>query len=250
MPPASHQRNRTSLIEKSITTPWCSVIIPTLNEKTTLPTTLKALNGEWSGGKPQVIVVDGGSTDGTVEFAKEWGATVISSAPGRARQMNAGAAIATGSWLFFLHADTLPPSNLPLHLRAAAQKGLPACFFVRFDRQAESRWLGLFSRMSKFNIDAFRFGDQALFLSQEHFKAVGGFLAHFHLLEGHDIVVRLRKAIGGFNVMNQAVTTSSRRYFAYGVVFTQLIFFLIFCGHRLGVAQATLLRVYRWAFPI
>jgi hypothetical protein len=164
--------------------------------------------------------------------------------------MNAGAAIATGSWLYFLHADTVPPSNLPLHLRAAAQKGLPACFFVRFDRQAESRWLRLFSRLSKFNIDAFRFGDQSLFLSQEQFKAVNGFLEHLQLLEGHDIVVRLRKEIGSFNVMNQAVTTSSRRYFAYGIVFTQLIFVFIFSGHRLGVAQSTLLRIYRWAFPI
>lgn len=216
---------------------------------TTLPTTLKELNGEWPGGKPQIIVVDGGSTDGTVKFAQKWGATVISSAPGRARQMNAGAAISTGSWLFFLHADTVPPSNLPLHLRAAAQKGLPACFFVRFDRQIENRWLRLFSRMSKFNIDAFRFGDQALFLSQEQFKAVGGFLEHLHLLEGHDIVVRLRKKTGNFNVMDQAVTTSSRRYFTYGVVFTQFIFFLIFSGHRLGVTQTTLLRFYRWAFP-
>ena len=250
MPPASHQRNHTSLIEKSTTTPWCSVILPTLNEIATLPIALKSLTGNWSGGKPQVIVVDGGSTDGTPELAQEWGATVITSAPGRARQMNAGAAIATGSWLFFLHADTVPPSNLPLHLRAAAQKGLPACFFVRFDRQAKSRWLRLFSRLSKFNIDAFRFGDQSLFLSREQFNAVGGFLEHLQLLEGHDMVVRLRKEIGSFNVMDQAVITSSRRYFAFGIVFTQLIFVLIFSGHRLGIAHSTLLRIYRWAFPV
>ena len=230
--------------------PWCSVILPTLNEGTTLPITLKALNGEWPGGNLQVIVVDGGSTDGTPELARKWGATVITSAPGRARQMNAGAAIATGSWLFFLHADTVPPSNLPLHLRAAAKKGFPACFFVRFDRQTESRWLRLFSRLSKFNIDVFRFGDQSLFLSREQFKTVGGFREHLQLLEGHDIVVRLREKTGNFNVINQVVTTSSRRYFTYGIVFTQLIFVLIFSGHRLGVAHSTLLRIYRWAFPV
>jgi hypothetical protein len=164
--------------------------------------------------------------------------------------MNAGAAIAVGSWLYFLHADTVTPSNLPLHLRAAAQKGLPACFFVRFDQQSESRWLRLFSRLSRFNIDAFRFGDQSLLLSREQFKAVGGYREDLELLEGHDMVVRLRKETGSFNIIDQAVITSSRRYFAYGVVFTQLIFVLIFTGYRLGVAHSSLLRIYRWAFPV
>jgi hypothetical protein len=163
--------------------------------------------------------------------------------------MNAGAAIATGSWFYFLHADTVPPSNLPLHLRAAAQKSHPACFFVRFDRQSESRWLRIFSRLSRFNIDAFRFGDQSLFLNRQQFNAVSGFREHLQLLEGYDMVTRLRKETGTFNVMDQAVTTSSRRYFAYGIVFTQLIFVLIFTGHRLGVAHAALLHMYRWAFP-
>jgi rSAM/selenodomain-associated transferase 2 len=225
------------------------LILPTLNEVNSLPITLNALSGEWPGGSPQVIVVDGGSTDGTPELARRLGATVIASAPGRARQMNAGAAIATGSWLYFLHADTIPPSNLPLHLRAAAQKGLPACFSVRFERQSESWWLRLFSRLSKFDVDAFRFGDQSLFVRRQHFEAVSGYREELLLLEGHDMVVRLRKQTGSFNLMNQAVTTSSRRYFAYGIVFTQLIFMLIFTCYKLGVSHATLVGIYRWAFP-
>jgi hypothetical protein len=163
--------------------------------------------------------------------------------------MNAGAAIATGRWLYFLHADTLPPPNLPLHLRAAAQKGFPACFSVRFTQQLNSRWLRIFSRLSRLDVDAFRFGDQSLFLHQEQFKAVGGFQENLPLLEGHDMVIRLRKAIGNFNVMDAAVTTSSRRYFTYGVLFTQMIYVLIFTGHRLGVAPSRLLSIYRWAFP-
>jgi len=214
-----------------------------------LRATLKALNGEWPGGSPQIIVVDGGSTDGTPELARQLGATVITSAPGRARQMNAGAAIANGSWLYFLHADTLPPSKLPLHLRTAAQKGFPACFSVRFNRQSESWWLRLFSLLSKFEVDAFRFGDQSLFVQRQQFETVSGYREELLLLEGHDIVVRLRKLTGNFTLMNQAVTTSSRRYFAYGIVFTQLIFLLIFTCHRLGIPHATLLSIYRWAFP-
>lgn len=172
----------------------------------------------------------------------------MTSGPGRARQLNAGAAIADGSWLYFLHADTVPPSTLPLHLRAAAQKGLPACFSVCFDRQSESWWLRLFSRLSKFDVDAFRFGDQSLFVHRQHFKAVGGYREEFLLLEGHDIVVRLRKHVGNFSLMDQAVITSSRRYFAYGILSTQLIFLLIFTCFKLGVGQPTLLKLYHRAF--
>lgn len=208
------------------------------------------MTGGWAGGSPQIIVADGGSTDETVELARKSGATVVVSAPGRARQMNAGAAVATGSWLYFLHADTSPPSNLPLHLRAAAQKGIPACCYVRFDRQAESSWLRLFSRLSRLDIDAFRFGDQSLFLSRQQFSAVGGFRENLHLLEGHDMVRRLRKQTGSFHVIDQAVTTSARRYFAHGIVFTQLIFVLIFTCYRMGVTQSTLFRIYQWAFPV
>lgn len=136
-----------------------------------------------------------------------------------------------------------------MHLRAAAQKGLPACFSVHFDRQSESWWLRLFSRLSKFNVDAFRFGDQSLFVHQQDFKDIGGYREEFLLLEGHDMVVRLRKRTGNFNLMDQAVTTSSRRYFTYGIVFTQLIFLLIFTCYKLSIPHTTLLSIYRWAFP-
>lgn len=228
--------------------PWCTVIIPTLNEARALPATLAALAACWPQNPPEIIVADGGSTDGTREIARAAGARVVISAPGRARQLNAGASNATGQWFYFLHADTLPPADLPRHLRAAAQNGTPACFSICFDRQAESWWLSTFARLSAWDVDAFRFGDQSLFVSKAHFFAAGGYREDHQLLEGHELVRRLRRTTGNFSVLDAAVTTSARRYLAHGVVYTQVVFVVIFCLYRVGVGQEFLRRVYRRAF--
>ena len=91
-----------------------SVIIPALNEAAQLPAALAAA---LSGDPLEIIVVDGGSVDGTPEIARAHGAVVLASPPGRAAQMNRGAAIATGERLVFLHADTLLPADYAAHVR-------------------------------------------------------------------------------------------------------------------------------------
>lgn len=223
---------------------WCSIIIPTLNEAEYLPTTLGALpkNGF------ELIVADGGSTDGTQAIARSFGAKVVTSPAGRARQLNAGAGAATGNWFYFLHADTLPPKNLSSHLRAAAQNDLPCCFAIRFDRENESRWLRLYGRMSQFSVSIFRFGDQSLFVSRDHFFDGGGYRENYLLMEGHELARRVGRGAGGFQVLNDSVTTSSRRYLQHGVVFTQLVFVLIVVLYYAGVPQWRLLRIHSRAF--
>ncbi len=229
-------------------TAWCSVIIPTLNEADQLPVTLRAIGKNWPGGNPEIIVVDGGSTDNTLAVARSLGVIIVDSPTGRAKQLNAGAAQATGQWLYFLHADTLPPANLSVHLRHAAQRHLPAAFPIRFDQEQHSTWLRLFSRLSKVNIAAFRFGDQSLFVSREDFRRAGGYREDYLLMEGYELAKRLRKIKGGFNLMDGYVTTSARRYLLHGILYTQLVFSLIFLLHQLGVGQLTLKKIYRQAF--
>lgn len=223
---------------------WCSIIIPTLNEAENLPITLSALPTDGF----ELIIVDGGSTDGTQDIARSFGAKVISSAAGRARQLNAGARAATGAWLYFLHADTLAPQNLSSHLRAAAQIGLPCCFAIRFDRENESRLLQLYGYMSRFSVSTFRFGDQSLFISREDFFGSGGYCEDHLLMEGHELAQRATKIAGGFRVLDGSVVTSSRRYLQYGVVFTQLVFVLIVALYYAGVSQRRLVRIYSRAF--
>lgn len=246
------QKNKTDGSQQTTTRakpkPWCSVIIPTLNEAANLPTCLNALRSGTPAGSLEVIVADGGSTDATAAIARQLSAKVITSPPGRARQLNAGAAAATGDYFYFLHADTLPPKNWSTLLHDVKAGGRTASFCLRFDRQDESWWLRLFSRLSRWDVDAFRFGDQSLFVSREHFAAVEGYREDHILLEGHDIIRRLRAAGVGFDVLRGEVTTSARRYLAHGVVFTQAMFVLIFGLYQLGISQRWLVKIYRWAF--
>lgn len=229
--------------------PWLSIIIPTLNEADTLPDCLKYILGVLPDKDLEIIIADGGSSDGTLAYvATEPRLLPLPCTRGRARQMNAGAAIAKGEFLWFLHADTQPPPNWITHLRHAAMQGLPACFSLHFKGQDESMLLRFYARGSRLNHWLVRFGDQSLFLSWEQFEHSGGYCENHSLMEGHELVRRLSRRCGEFNVMPAAVVTSARRYRKYGIVFTQAVFSLIFCLYYLGLGQEQLLRIYRKAF--
>ena len=228
--------------------PWCSVIIPTLNEATTLPTTLAALASAADAGRIEVIVSDGGSTDATVPIARRYGCTLVHGTCGRAAQLNAGADRAKGRFVWFLHADTTPPPGWLDCLLRAGELRAPASFSVRFDTGVTSRWLTLFSWMSTWNVVAFRFGDQSLFLPQELFERIGGYREDMHLLEDNDIVRRATAAAGRFRLMEGFVTTSARRYRTHGVIWTQTVYVFLYAMYRWGASQAKLCRVYDWAF--
>ena len=187
-------------------------------------------------------MVDGGSTDGTREIARSLGARVIHCTRGRARQMNEGASQARGQSLYFLHADTLPPVDWLEQLRAHGP--LPCCFRLRFAGQEGMSLLRLYAAFTRFDVQAFRFGDQSLWVRREEFFAVGGF-PNWQLLEDNELVRRLRRRYG-FIVLDDHVTTSPRKYLRYGFVRTQATYVLLYTLYRLGASQARLSGVYRW----
>jgi len=153
-----------------------SVIIPALNEATQLPATLRRVRASLRVGD-EVIVVDGGSADGTRALAARMGARVVSSARGRGTQMNAGAREATGDVLLFLHADTLlPPNAADLILRASEDPDVVGGNFVLlFDAP------GLLPRLfaTAYNVRSRRarlfYGDSAIWGRRAAFDAVGGY---------------------------------------------------------------------------
>ena len=219
-----------------------SVIIPARNEEQALPATLAAFA---QGQAHEVIVADGGSSDRTAEVARRLGATVVASPPGRARQMNAGAAVASGEILFFLHADTLVPAGWTREIHALLDDPAVAAGAFRLGiignhpgyRLIESG-ANLRSRLGQLP-----YGDQGLFLRAADFRAMGGF-RDLPLLEDVELVRRLARR-GKIRLAPGAVRTSARRWHHLGMLRTTWRNLLALLGFLLGLRPDRLARWYR-----
>jgi rSAM/selenodomain-associated transferase 2 len=222
-----------------------SVVVPTYNEGAAIARLIRYLRENSS--PPllrEVVVADGMSTDNTVALARRWGArTVIAERGGRAAGMNAGAEAATGDILYFLHADTYPPPGFASDIVGAVERGFGAgCFKLRFD--ADHWLLRLDCWFLQFGLDAFRFGDQSLFVCRGVFERIGGFRPDILVLEDTEIVRRIRRH-ARFVVLDRNITTSARKFRANGVYRLNLIFALLILLYHLGCPQAMLARSYR-----
>ncbi len=220
--------------------PRISVIIPARNEEPCLGAAIAcALSADpW-----EVVVADGGSTDRTREIAAALGARVVEVQPGRARQMNAGAAAASGDVLLFLHADTLLPNRYDrLLCRVLSRPGtIAGAFRLGIDSPRPS--LRLVEWLANWRSRALQmpYGDQALFLRREAFDAVGGF-ADVPAMEDFECVRRLRRA-GRVEISPAAVVTSGRRWLCAGVLRTTLLNQLCVVACLAGVS---LKRIASW----
>jgi rSAM/selenodomain-associated transferase 2 len=220
-----------------------SVVLPVLDEEAALGPTLAAVRSGLEG-DDELVVVDGGSRDRTVEIALSAGAEVVTGARGRGRQMNAGAALARGDVLLFLHADT----HLPVGFRREISRALDdesVCwgrFDVRFDEGGPLLRLiaWLISRRSRLMQSAT--GDQAIFVRRREFEAAGGYLES-HLFEDVDLVRRLRR-LGGMAVPARPVVTSSRRWRKDGVWRTTFRMWSLKSLYLAGVPAQKLERFY------
>jgi rSAM/selenodomain-associated transferase 2 len=219
-----------------------SIIIPTLNEagniKQALASTQPSTNIE-------VIVVDGGSKDSTVEIAKSLGVKVISTAGGRAVQMNTGALAASGEILLFLHADTRLPSGFDVMIRTALQQTgtVAGAFALRIDA---SQW-GL--RLVEWGVNwrsrfcQMPYGDQAIFLTKDLFHKIGAF-PELPIMEDFELIRSLKRN-GKITIINVPVITSARRWLQMGVCQTTLINQIIIIAYLLGVSPQRIVNWYR-----
>lgn len=224
-----------------------SIIIPVLNEveniKQALASTLPSTNVE-------VIVVDGGSKDGTFALVQSLNVKVLSAPPGRACQMNVGALAATGEILLFLHADTRLPLGFDTMVRTALEmqqrRGIPVggAFTLQIDaplaslRMIESgvNWRSHFLKMP--------YGDQAIFVKAETFHKIGGF-PELPIMEDFELMRRLR-CIGDITIISTPVVTSARRWLNKGVFQTTLMNQIIIIAYLMGVSPKQLVKWYRY----
>jgi rSAM/selenodomain-associated transferase 2 len=229
-----------------------SIIIPVLNELKTIAATLAST---YPSQHIEVIVVDGGSSDGTLDLVRSLGIKVLSSPAGRARQMNAGAAAATGEILLFLHADTLLPPEFDLMIRAVMQlphaAGSKVAVAGAFELQIDAPAIGLRSIERGVNWRSrflqLPYGDQAIFLRSTTFDRIGGFL-ELPIMEDFDLVSRLKR-LGSITIISVPVITSARRWLKKGILKTTLINQVIIIAYLLGVSPHQLMHWYRKDSP-
>lgn len=223
-----------------------SIIIPTYNEAEGIRTLLHHLQraGTATDAAVEIIVADSPGTDATAELASQAGARVVTCPrKGRAAQLNHGARQATGRILYFLHADSLPPVGFLADIRAAVAAGYGCgCFRLAFDTP---HWfLRAHAWFTRFDITLARFGDQSLFVLKTVFEHAGGYREDLLLLEDQEITRRLRQ-LTRLRVLPGLIVTSARKYRENGVFRLQAAFYFLTWLYYLGVAQPTLLRVYR-----
>ena len=221
-----------------------SIIIPTLNEAPQLRDTLKPLRALQTRGH-EVIVVDGGSRDHTPAIAREFADQVIDSALGRAHQMNAGAAVASGDVLLFLHADTQLPEQADRLITGALLDRKVS--WGRFDVRLSGEHFLLRVIESLMNlrsrISSIATGDQAIFVRRALFVQLGGY-PEIPLMEDIALCKLLKRAARPAN-LSARVVTSSRRWEQRGIIRTVVLMWRMRLAYALGASPQRLAKLYQ-----
>ena len=188
-----------------------SIIIPTFNEENYIGKLVSHLKKNGGEKVLEIIVSDGGSSDHTLVNATQAGASAfISPKKGRAAQMNFGAALAKGSILYFVHADTTPPETFAANIIKALEDGFDfGRFRTKFD--SSSLLLKMNAWLTRFDIFECYGGDQTLFITKEFFQKIKGFNEQQIIMEDYEIVQRAKK-FGTYTIIKKDVLVSARKY--------------------------------------
>jgi len=219
-----------------------SIIIPTLNEAGVIKA---AINRLPRSEQLEIIVVDGSSADATARVARELGVRVLSAAPSKAGQMNAGAAEARGDVLLFLHVDTRLPENFEEKVLAAlSRSGFGAgAFSLGID--SRNRGLRFIEHAANWRARLLKmpYGDQALFVARDLFNKIGGF-PDYPIMEDFEFIRRLKRK-SKIAILPESVQTSPRRWQNLGVFKTWVINQLIVVAYFIGIPPHRLAFWYR-----
>lgn len=197
-----------SLTESFIKTlDFVSVIVPVYNEISTINDCMNRLQNV----NAEVLYVDGGSTDGTQDYIRLHGGTLIESEKGRANQMNLGAKLARSNKLFFLHADSIPPKNFEEEIQKTLNKTNWGCFGIKFDTHEPLMKICQIISNNRIHDRKVVFGDQGIFIKRSLFEEIGGF-PNLPIMEDYQFSLTLKEKGEKIGVAKGLITTSARRY--------------------------------------
>lgn len=222
-----------------------SVIIPVLNEAAQIERLVAYILQHGGDEIQEVIVADGGSTDQTVNLAQGAGATILHTSTGRAVQMNAAAAIARGTILYFVHADTLPPTTFAQNIKDALENGWEmGCFRYQFD--ISSRMLRFNAWFTQFDFLFCQGGDKTFFIPANLFHQLGRYDESYIIMEEYDFLKRAFKQGIPFVVLPENALVSARKYQNRSWLKVQIANVVVFNLWRFNLASpARLFSLYK-----
>lgn len=213
-----------------------SVVIPVLNERACLPATVESIRAAIEEKEREIIVVDGGSTDGTGEWLRgQLDVKIMTAQTGKGRQQNAGGFAAQGDVLLFLHADCRVPPDAEKQLAHAMDDSRVSggCFYVRWTEPKLALRIVAFAMNLRTRLFHTCYGDQALFVRRTVFHAIGGF-PDWPLFEDLELLKRFKR-VGRFAIINSPVTVSARRLLAWGVWRTVGFVYVLQLAYWVGI---------------
>ncbi|MDY0235397.1 MAG: TIGR04283 family arsenosugar biosynthesis glycosyltransferase [Gudongella sp.] len=218
-----------------------SIIIPVLNEEENIEKRLKDIKA--IKGDIEIIIVDGGSTDLSVEIAKSYGQVVLSK-KGRASQMNTGAKLAKGDIFWFVHLDSKLNSNSIAEIENTIKSGYVGGCFSLYFYDMTNLFMKFIAISSNYRAKYLKliFGDQGIFMSRYIYKKLGGY-RDMELMEDWDISARIHK-LGKLKVLKSKIGTSARKFKSRGELRTLLLMHRIKILYMLGVPTEKLAKMY------
>ncbi len=223
--------------------PTISVIIPAQNEQATIGNLISHINAKTQTKAVKQIIVAVNGTDLTAERARKAGAVVVTVGNSRAAALNGGQKLASGDILYFLHADSLPPSGWDADILRGYSAGYHAgSFRLRFD--SDHPLLRILAWFTRFSWKFIRFGDQSLFVGQDVFIKAGKYNESMSIMEDREIIDRITQ-FAKFTVLPQHVTTSARSYQRYGYWRLQTIYIIVNILYYVRFNQKIIVGLYR-----
>ena len=223
-----------------------SVIVPVLNEAEGINQLIGHIGSLRKGNDIEIIVADGDPQGRTLNAIKDDRVTGVASGRGRGRQMNKGAAAATGEILLFLHADTFLPSGAFEKIASVMRTGRYAggAFDLGIDSGRTALRIVEQAASLRSRITRIPYGDQAIFIRRDIFQAMGGFM-DVPIMEDVDLMQRLKRAGRNIVIIAHKVRTSPRRWEKEGVVYCTIRNWTLVTLYMMGVSPEKLERFYR-----